>query len=81
MAKPADLSTPGPWSALFEAALTLTDHLASVIEQPVWSFGGGTVLMLRLRHRFSRDIDLFVPGPALPRACDAAAERRGRNPH
>ncbi len=26
-----------------------------------WSFGGGTVLMLRHRHRFSKDIDIFVP--------------------
>ncbi len=26
-----------------------------------WSFGGGTVLMLRFRHRRSKDVDIFVP--------------------
>ena len=68
---------PGPWAALFESALTLTDHLAIVLDKPVWTFGGGTVLMLRLNHRYSRDIDLFVPDPQYhghltPRLCDAA---------
>jgi hypothetical protein len=77
MAKHADLSRPGPWKALFASALTLTDHLATLIAQPVWTFGGGTVLMLRLNHRHSRDIDLFVPDPqylghVTPRLCDAA---------
>jgi hypothetical protein len=77
MAKPADLTRPGPWATLFKAALTLTDHLATVIDQPVWTFGGGTVLMLRLNHRYSRDIDLFVPDPqylghVTPRLSDAA---------
>ena len=28
-----------------------------------WSFGGGTVLMRRYRHRISKDVDLFVPEP------------------
>lgn len=79
MANPADLTKPGPWAALFEAALTLTDHLATVIDEPVWTFGGGTVLMLRLNHRHSRDIDLFVPDPqylghVTPRLCEAAEQ-------
>jgi hypothetical protein len=77
MAKPADLTRPGPWAALFKSALTLTDHLGTVIDKPVWTFGGGTVLMLRLNHRYSRDIDLFVPDPqylghVTPRLSDAA---------
>jgi hypothetical protein len=77
MAKPADLTKPGPWAALFASALTLTDHLATVLNKPVWTFGGGTVLMLRLDHRHSRDIDLFVPDPqylghVTPRLCDVA---------
>ncbi|GAC1529378.1 MAG: nucleotidyl transferase AbiEii/AbiGii toxin family protein [Ramlibacter sp.] len=77
MAKPANLSKPGPWATLFASALVLTDHLATVIARPVWTFGGGTVLMLRLNHRHSRDIDLFVPDPqylghVTPRLCDAA---------
>jgi hypothetical protein len=77
MAQPVNLNKPGPWATLFASALTLTDHLATVIERPVWAFGGGTVLMLRLNHRHSRDIDLFVPDPQYlghmtPRLCDAA---------
>lgn len=77
MAKLADLTRPGPWAALFASALTLTDHLATVIANPVWTFGGGTVLMLRLNHRHSRDIDLFVPDPqylghVTPRLSDPA---------
>jgi len=77
MAKPADLTSPGPWATLFESALTLTDHLATVVDKPMWTFGGGTVLMLRLHHRHSRDIDLFVPDPQYlgyltPRLSDAA---------
>ena len=77
MARPADLNKAGPWAALFEAALTLTDHLGTVIANPRWSFGGGTVIMLRLNHRLSRDIDLFVPDPqylghVTPRLCDVA---------
>lgn len=28
-----------------------------------WSFGGGTVLMRRHHHRFSKDVDIFIPDP------------------
>jgi hypothetical protein len=28
-----------------------------------WTFGGGTVLMLRHKHRISRDVEIFVPDP------------------
>lgn len=46
---------------------------------PFWTFGGGTVLMLRYGHRVSKDIDIFVPNPQYlgyvnPRISDA----RGR---
>ena len=79
MAKLADLNVAGPWQALFESALTLTDHLARMIRDPFWTFGGGTVLMLRLNHRASRDIDLFVPHPqylgyVTPRLSDPAED-------
>lgn len=79
MAKQADLTKPGPWAELFAAALKLTDYLAKVVEKPLWTFGGGTVLMLRLNHRASRDIDLFVPDPQYlghltPRLCDVAEQ-------
>jgi hypothetical protein len=77
MAGQADLSRPGAWRGLFDAALTLTDDLEKRIANPVWTFGGGTVLMLRLNHRHSKDIDLFVPDPqylgyVTPRLSDAA---------
>lgn len=77
MARQANLRKPGPWAALFRSALTLTDHLATVIDKPMWTIGGGTVLMLRLNHRHSRDIDLFVPDPqylgyVTPRLSDVA---------
>ncbi|WP_427309042.1 nucleotidyl transferase AbiEii/AbiGii toxin family protein [Cupriavidus sp. H39] len=52
------------WESLFPHAFTLMEEVKKRggIE-PFWTFGGGTVLMLRYRHRFSRDIDLFVPDP------------------
>lgn len=44
---------------------------------PFFTFGGGTVLMLRYQHRLSKDIDLFVPDPqslayVTPRLSDVA---------
>ncbi|WP_232484210.1 nucleotidyl transferase AbiEii/AbiGii toxin family protein [Burkholderia ubonensis] len=46
---------------------------------PFWTFGGGTVLMLRYGHRMSKDIDIFVPNPQYlgyvnPRISDAASD-------
>lgn len=47
-----------PWPTLLERALR---HLAGQkIDRSDWSWGGGTVLMLRYGHRQSRDIDLFL---------------------
>ncbi|MDR6890722.1 MULTISPECIES: nucleotidyl transferase AbiEii/AbiGii toxin family protein [Variovorax] len=43
-------------------ALRLMSHLEEVTVEPPWTFGGGTVLMLRF-DRFSKHIDLFVPDP------------------
>lgn len=52
------------WETLFRRALRLIDSAAAVgISFEPWSFGGGTVLMRRHRHRFSKDIDIFVPDP------------------
>jgi predicted nucleotidyltransferase component of viral defense system len=52
------------WETLFQRALLLLDGVeASGNRIPRWSFGGGTVLMLKHRHRFSKDIDIFVPDP------------------
>jgi Nucleotidyl transferase AbiEii toxin, Type IV TA system len=58
-----DMSRDGSWRQLFPPALTLMRHLGTVMSRPGWSFGGGTVLMLRIGHRQSKDIDLFVPDP------------------
>ena len=49
------------------------------LRDPFWTFGGGTVLMFRYRHRLSKDIDIFVPDPqylgfVTPRLSDAAAD-------
>jgi len=58
-----DMSRPGAWTELFPHALTLMNHLESVSELCTCTFGGGTVLMLRINHRHSKDIDIFVPDP------------------
>jgi hypothetical protein len=52
------------WEALFKRALTLIDSVGKTAA-PLnnWSFGGGTVLMRRHHHRFSKDIDIFFPDP------------------
>jgi hypothetical protein len=52
------------WESLFRRALVLIDSVGSAgIRLDDWSFGGGTVLMRRYRHRFSKDIDIFIPDP------------------
>lgn len=58
-----DFDRGGPWRSLWPHALDLMTHLEAVTKNPPWTFGGGTVLMLRFDHRFSRDIDIFVPDP------------------
>jgi predicted nucleotidyltransferase component of viral defense system len=50
------------WELLFERALRALDS-APAIRAEHWSFGGGTVLMRRYRHRFSKDVDIFLPDP------------------
>jgi predicted nucleotidyltransferase component of viral defense system len=52
------------WETLFRHALDILDTLPTEDGQPQrWTFGGGTVLMLKHQHRFSKDIDIFVPDP------------------
>ena len=68
----------GVWQTLLAHAFTLVDEIAQRgISAPFWTFGGGTVLMLRHGHRLSKDIDIFVPDPQYlgfvsPRLSDAA---------
>lgn len=52
------------WETLFQRALVLIDSVEKAgITLSDWTFGGGTVLMRRYQHRFSKDIDIFIPGP------------------
>ncbi|MBI3938769.1 MAG: nucleotidyl transferase AbiEii/AbiGii toxin family protein [Betaproteobacteria bacterium] len=52
------------WETLFQRALKLIDSVSYAgITLEDWSFGGATVLMRRHHHRFSKDIDIFVPDP------------------
>ncbi|MBU0587183.1 MAG: nucleotidyl transferase AbiEii/AbiGii toxin family protein [Gammaproteobacteria bacterium] len=70
----------GVWQGLLQHALRLVDEIHQHgIKDPFWTFGGGTVLMLRYRHRHSKDIDIFVPDPqhlgyVSPRLSDVAEE-------
>jgi len=71
----------GAWEVLFPRALTLIDEISLYggVAAPFWTLGGGTVLMLRYRHRLSKDIDIFVPDPqylgyVTPRLSDTAAD-------
>lgn len=70
----------GVWQTLLAHAFTLVDEIARHgISNPFWTFGGGTVLMLRHGHRLSKDIDIFVPDPQYlgyvsPRLSDAAEQ-------
>ncbi len=55
---------PKTWETLFSHALRIIGDIAKhSAGNPFWTFGGGTVLMLRYGHRFSKDIDIFVPDP------------------
>ena len=68
----------GVWQTLLPHAYTLIDEIAvHGVTNPFWTFGGGTVMMLRHRHRLSKDIDIFVPDPqylgyVTPRLSDVA---------
>lgn len=68
----------GVWQTLLTHAFALVDEIARHgIADPFWTFGGGTVLMLRYGHRLSKDIDIFVPDPQYlgfvsPRLSDTA---------
>lgn len=67
------------WKVLFRRALEIIDAVPAGRRYDDWSFGGGTVLMRRFRHRVSRDVDLFVPDPQYlgyvsPRLNDKAEE-------
>jgi len=70
----------GIWEELLPHALRIIEEIKKHgTSDPFWTFGGGTVLMLRYRHRLSKDIDIFVPDPqylgfVTPRLNDVAAD-------
>ncbi|MES2899508.1 MAG: nucleotidyl transferase AbiEii/AbiGii toxin family protein [Pseudomonadota bacterium] len=77
--KQPDHLPDGVWQTLLRRALTLVDEIATHggVADPFYTFGGGTVLMLRFQHRLSKDIDLFFPDPQslgyiTPRLSDVA---------
>ncbi len=52
------------WESLFRRAMRVLDYaIKGGFPADDWSFGGGTVLMLKHMHRFSKDIDIFVSDP------------------
>jgi hypothetical protein len=69
------------WKGLLANALAVLDDLDAIgFGTPEFSLGGGTVLMLRYRHRLSRDIDIFLHDAQwltllTPRLNDAVAAR------
>lgn len=78
MSEPSILP-PGIWEELFPQALTVIDEIRKHggVSNPMFTFGGGTVLMLRYDHRLSKDIAIFVPDPqslnyVTPRLSDVA---------
>lgn len=80
MSQPEQLPE-GIWTTLLPRALTLIDEIAKYggLKEPFYTFGGGTVLMLRYQHRLSKDIDIFLPDPqslgyVTPRLSDTADE-------
>jgi hypothetical protein len=61
---------PTAWDELLQKALPALDHVfppdsALTQRQPEWTLGGGTALALRIAHRLSDDVDLFVPSRPL----------------
>lgn len=52
------------WEFLFDRTVELMNSVrAHGVPVDDWTFGGGTVLMRRYRHRLSKDIDIFIGDP------------------
>ena len=71
---------------LLDLALPALDHVfgerGDRDAPPAWTLGGGTAIAIRIAHRISHDVDLFVPGVALrlftPARNPASARISGR---
>lgn len=52
------------WQTLFRRAVSIIKSCEKAgLPEPEWSFGGGTALMRRYRHRLSEDVDIFIGDP------------------
>ncbi len=73
---------PTAWRELLDRALPALDYvfagLACDPARPHWTLGGGTAIALRIAHRLSDDIDLFVPGGPLRRFAPANNPAAGK---
>lgn len=69
MSQPSDLPQ-GTWQSLLQNALVLVDEIRrhGGRADPFFTFGGGTVLMLRYQHRLSKDIDTLTYHPTFEQA-------------
>lgn len=60
---------PTAWRALLDRALPALDHVFAQVPdnplEPHWTLGGGTAIALRIAHRLSDDVDIFVHGVSL----------------
>ena len=74
-----DRPNPSRWSGLLARALPLVDHVYGGkdidTDKAAWTLGGGTAIALRITHRISDDVDLFVD------TMDLRAFIPMRNPH
>ena len=55
------------WEKLLEKAVNYikSTPINDGRDKTLWGLGGGTVLMMEYGHRFSKDIDIFLPDPQL----------------
>lgn len=79
MSELQDRPNPSDWAKLLARALPLLDHVFGApvdgSRAPLWTLGGGTAIALRIAHRVSDDIDIFVG------ATDLRAFVPKQNPH
>ena len=70
--------TTSRWRDLLNSAYTIIDHVnrdAQILTD--WSLGGGTAMMIRIDHRESHDVDLFLNDPQLlPYVVASASDMR-----
>lgn len=60
------MQQPSQWGLLFDAAVSTISLTEKAIEGKfLWSFGGGTALMIQIDHRESHDVDLFIDDPQI----------------